>query len=191
MFILSLVELASTCSDKYSSIKTYLSYWGWGPATQKSSGRFMCEWKTPETEEEEPSHPSLHANRRARSTDVSSPSSCAAKASNSFSGVTTWCLITRKSTGGGLLLQLPERPPSPWRISSSNGAAWAPLIFLFAEDGLVTSEETRGSAAARRGATQWHPDNSVRMSAPYSGPNLIFRPRSLIHTHYDNDWQDL
>lgn len=135
--------------------KTYLSHWGWGPATQKSSGRFMCEWKTPGTEEEEPSHPSLHANTRARFTDVSSPSSCAAKASNSFSGVTTWCLITRKSTGGGLLLQLPERPPSPWRISSSDGAAWALLIFLFAEEGLVTWEETRGSAAGGHSVASW------------------------------------
>lgn len=97
--------------------KAYASYWGWGSAAQKSSGSFMCEWETPGKKEVAPSHPSFHANTCVRFTDVSSPSSCAAKASNSFSGVTTGRLITRKSTGGSLLRQLPERPPSSWRIA--------------------------------------------------------------------------
>lgn len=168
--------------------KTYASHWEWGSSAQKSSGSFMCEWKTPRTKEEAPSHPSRRANTHARFTEVSSPSSCAAKASNRFSGVTTWCLITRKSEGGGLLRQLPERPPSPWRISSSSGAAWAPLIFLFAEEGLVTRGGKRERASASGGHSR---SQCVRVSAPFSGPNLICRPRSLIHTHYDNDWQDL
>lgn len=111
--------------------KTYVSYRGWGSATQKSSGSFMCEWKTPGMEEEARSHPSLHANTRARFTDVSSPSSCAANASNSFSGVTTWCLITRKSTGGGSLPQPPERPSQSLKMLLQRWCCMSAAHFSF------------------------------------------------------------
>lgn len=169
--------------------KTYLSHWGWGPATQKSSGRFMCEWKTPGTEEEEPSHPSLHANTRARFTDVSSPSSCAAKASNSFSQTDHVVPDHQEEHGRRFAAAAAWTSSQSLKDLLQRWCCMSAAHFSFCGG---RAGYFRGDKRERgRGATQWHPDNSVRMSAPFSGPNLIFRPRSLIHTHYDNDWQDL
>lgn len=145
----------------------------------------------PGTEEEAPSHPSLHANTRARFTDVSWPSSCAAKASVSVvwpHGAWSPGRAREAVCCGSCLNVLPIPEESPPAVVLHERRSF---FFLRRKGWLLQRRQEGARQRDGGGHSVASRSQCVRVSAPFSGPNLICRLRSLIHTHYDNDWQDL
>lgn len=143
--------------------KPYASYWGWGSATQKSSGSFMCEWKNQGRRKRHPltphfmltrvhalltclDHPAVQLKLQFQWCDHVAPGH-QEEHGRRFAAAAAW-------TSSQSLKNLLQR----WCCMSA-----AHFSFCGGRAGYFRGDK-RERASATGGATQWHPDHSVCVS---------------------------